>query len=91
MAKMASLHEEVTRPTTIMISEDQWIDSYAPITHSPLDEVQGWIPVFNVWTVVDTDDKLYIVNGFHSVNKIGYHITEQRWKHGQDIEVKVGE
>jgi hypothetical protein len=91
MAKMASLHEETTRPATITITEDQWYAGYAPMTHTPLDTVDDYVPVRNVWTLVDTDDKLYIVNGYHVVNKIGYHITEERWKHGQEIEVRIND
>jgi len=91
MAKMASLHEETTRPATISITEDQWINGYNPITHSPVDKVDNFVPERNVWTLVEADDKLYILNGFRVVNKIGSHITEERWKYGQEIEVKVGE
>jgi hypothetical protein len=92
MAKMASLHEETTRPPmAITMSEDHWINAYNPITNSPVDKVDSFVPERNVWTLVEADDKLYILNGFRVVNKIGYHITEQRWKYGQEIEVKVGE
>jgi len=92
MAKMASLHEETTRPPmAITMSEDHWINAYNPITHSPVDKVDSFVPERNVWTLVEADDKLYILNGFRVVNKIGYHITEERWKYGQEIEVKVGE
>jgi hypothetical protein len=91
MAKMASLYEETTRPTTVTITEDQWIHAYSPITHSPVDKVDSFVPERNVWTLVETDDKLYILNGFRIVNKIGYHITEERWKHGQEIEVRIND
>ena len=91
MAKMASLHEETTHPTAISIDEDHWINAYIPITHSPVDKVDSWIPERHVWTLVETDDKLYILNGFRVVNKIGYHITEERWKFGQEIEVRIND
>lgn len=91
MAKMASMHEEVTRPTTVSIDEDLWINAYLPITDSPVDKVDSFVPERNVWTLVEMDDKLYILNGFRVVNKIGYHITEKRWGHGQEIEVRIND
>jgi hypothetical protein len=91
MAKMASLHEETTHPTAVSIDEDHWINAYIPITHSPVDKVDSWIPERHVWTLVETDGKLYILNGFRVVNKIGYHITEERWKFGQEIEVRIND
>ena len=87
MAKMASLHAEMNQ--VITISEDHWINAYIPITHSPIDLVNDMIPARHVWTLVETDGKLYILNGYHVVNKIGYHITEETWKPGQEIEVKI--
>lgn len=33
-----------------------------------------------VWTLLDTDEGQAICAGFHFVNRIGYVITEQRWK-----------
>ena len=91
MAKMASLHEETTRPTVITMTEDQWINAYVPITDSPIDKMDHFIPERNAWTLVETDGKLYIINGFHSVNRIGYHLTEERWKYGQEIEVRIND
>ncbi len=90
MAKMASLYEETTRQTqAIQITEDQWYARYAPMTDSPLDDVDDYVPVRNVWTLVETDGSLYVLNGFHVVNKIGYHITEERWARGEEIEVRI--
>ena len=92
MAKMASLYEETTRPAmAITLSEDRWIDAYVPITHSPLDEVNEMIPERMVWTLVEADGKLYMLNGYRVVNKIGYHITEEQWSPGQEIEVSIND
>lgn len=30
-----------------------------------------------VWTIVETDGKLYYESGYHSVNRLGYLITEE--------------
>lgn len=89
MAKMASLHAEKNQVT--QITEDQWDARYIPITHTPVDKVDNFVPDRHVWTLVDVDGDLYIVNGYATVNKIGYHITENKWALGEYIEVKVGE
>ena len=34
-----------------------------------------------IWTIVDGDttDNLYIVSGYHLVNRVGYVVTEKEW------------
>ncbi|WP_026820029.1 hypothetical protein [Arthrobacter castelli] len=32
-----------------------------------------------VWTMVEADDNLYIISGWHYVNNIGYMVTEEPW------------
>ena len=45
----------------------------------------------NVWTIIDgdEDDNLYVVSGFHLVNRIGYLISREQYSEGQFIEVKI--
>lgn len=40
-----------------------------------------------IWTVVesDTGDALYLLNGYHLVNRIGYLVTSEHWT--EDTEV----
>jgi len=33
-----------------------------------------------VWTLVDGDEGMYICNGYHLVNRVGYFITEQPYE-----------
>lgn len=42
-----------------------------------------------IWTVVegDSDDNLYLVNGYHNTNRMGYMITEEKWKEGDNYEI----
>lgn len=41
-----------------------------------------------IWTVIDGEgSKLYIINGFHCVNRLGYIITEKDWT--EDITVEA--
>lgn len=32
-----------------------------------------------VWTVIDVNGVLYIIAGWHYVNRLGYVITEEQW------------
>jgi hypothetical protein len=41
-----------------------------------------------VWTELDVDGRLVIVNGWHYVNRIGYYITEVPYD-GPEITVRV--
>lgn len=36
-----------------------------------------------IWTVMDCDGKLYIVPGWHWVNRMNYFITKNPWSEGQ--------
>ena len=37
----------------------------------------------HVWTLLDCDGKLYLVNGYHIVNRLNYVITSQPWGEGE--------
>lgn len=39
----------------------------------------------HVWTLVNTDDGLRIITGFHHVNRVGYFVTEEPWKETAEI------
>lgn len=42
-----------------------------------------------IWTLIDGyDNRLYIVPGYWTINRLGYFITEKSWKN-RDIEIKV--
>lgn len=36
-----------------------------------------------IWTLVDCEGKMYIIPGWHYVNRMNYIITEIPWKEGQ--------
>lgn len=43
-----------------------------------------------VWTLIEGDDnELYIVSGYHHVNRLAYFITEAAWT--SDMEIPVGD
>ena len=40
-----------------------------------------------VWTLIDADGHLYIVSGFHYVNRLDVYITEIAYNPNEDIEI----
>lgn len=42
-----------------------------------------------VWTILDSDGKLTLTNGFHIVNRYGYMVTEIPFTGTEPIEVKA--
>lgn len=46
----------------------------------------------HIWTLLDSDDSdnLFIVNGCHFVNRLGYFRTEKPWPENMTIEVVDG-
>ena len=44
----------------------------------------------NVWTILEgDDDTMFIVNGVHFVNRIGYLITREEWEGETEVEIEV--
>lgn len=82
----------ITRLKGNNMNYEQWYDTYKPkINHldtheQPTFETYGIelgyvlgvadIEPDRVWTLVEGDDGLYIVNGYHLVNRLNYFITE---------------
>lgn len=73
---------------TVVLTDDQWDDLYVPMENpfqqgTRLFETYGdelefimSVPAEHVWTQLDGDDGgIYIVNGRHLVNRIGYYFT----------------
>lgn len=43
----------------------------------------------NVWTIIEgDDDSIFIVNGVHFVNRIGYLITREEWEGETEVEIE---
>jgi hypothetical protein len=36
-------------------------------------------PNERIWTIIDEDDKMFFIAGFHFVNRLGYLITNEEW------------
>lgn len=43
----------------------------------------------HIWTEVDTDGGVCIINGYALVNRIQYYITELPWVDGEDIIIPI--
>jgi hypothetical protein len=44
----------------------------------------------NVWTIIEgDDDSMFIVNGVHFVNRIGYLITREEWTEETEVEIDL--
>jgi hypothetical protein len=65
---------------TILLTEDQFNDQYAPSTILSYNEIVN-ISADRIWTVVDGEDDngLYASPGAHT--GIGYITTEKPWEH----------
>ena len=79
-------------PKAEFLTEAEYDDKYGPIMGP--DDSGIWEyedaktkPTEHVWTVVEVDGDLYVIPGWHVVNRIGYNVTEQPWEH-ENIEVK---
>ncbi len=45
----------------------------------------------HVWTEMDGDNGVYLVNGYHLVNRINYYLTEIPWQEDDDICITICE
>lgn len=86
----------------VTLTSDEWDDQYAPMnnpfekdidlfeTYGDALEFINRMPAEHVWTQVDGDDGgVYIVNGRHFVNRIGYYFTARPHDPNSLVEVCV--
>ena len=79
---------------TIQITEEEWEERYKPLEQlldvygEDWERVKSFQP-YNVWTLYEGDWGLYIFNGIHFVNRLGYYICEEKWTEGELIEVYI--
>lgn len=85
----------------INITEPEWFEKYRPVASEPSEFRYVWYadgdeeeyvkdrPANKIWTLMDSDDSddLYIVNGFHMVNRVGHYITEEPFEDNVIIQV----
>jgi len=84
------------------MTETQWSAKYRPIKNHLVkddttsfetygEELQFVILTddYKVWTELDGDEGVYIVQGYHLANRIQYYITEIPWDDSDDIFVTI--
>lgn len=79
------------RPVRNTIRTDAPFDGLMFETFGPeLDAVAAAHPAC-VWTLVssDDDDGLYLLTGFHFVNRMGYLVTERPWAGEGQLEIRL--
>ena len=80
------------QPLNNLLVEDAPFGEKMFETYGPeLDYVRDNIGKNTVWTIVDAEEKLYLIAGFHIVNRLGYLITEIPWKDeaGENLEIEI--
>lgn len=77
--------DEIFRPVQNHLNDNAPFDGTMFETFGPeLDHVLSFANDLKrsqrVWTIIDGDDgELYLVTGYHLVNRLGYIITEVEW------------
>lgn len=75
---------ETFRPTTNPLVPTAPCDGLLFETFGPELQIVRTTDLARVWTLIEADDDtLYILSGLHTVNRLGYFITEAPW-HGVD-------
>lgn len=82
------------------IKYDEWVKKYKPIPHPDSQNGYLFYETFgddyemvknanpnNVWTLVQADEDLIIINHFAWVNRVNYLITEVPYDPNEQIEV----
>lgn len=84
---------------------ESWFESYKPIDNEIIEDAPFEGKMFetyddevafvskqepaHIWTLVEADDEMYIIAGWHFVDRMGYFITEKPFANPL-IEVVVG-
>jgi len=94
--------EKATRTKVSILTDDLWYKHYKPLNldqdylwhtdkefKNQLAKPEG---IYNIWTVITTHaedeyEGTAIINGVHSLNRLGYIITENSWMEGDEIVV----
>jgi hypothetical protein len=84
----------VPTPELLSLTEAEYDESYHPFGNPEDSENDIWnhkatldYPRNCVWSVIEVDDDLFAIPGYHVVNVIGYNVTKIGWEH-ENIEVR---
>ncbi len=90
-------------PSCELVTYSDWENTYKPINNHITEEGNSFETYgdevnfvcsqdnYNVWTEMDGDNGVYLVNGYHMVNRINYYVTEVPWQEGDDICITICE
>ena len=82
---------------------EQWVNKYKPITNKFTNDGTSFEtygdevlfvceqPNSTVWTELDGDNGVYLVQGYHLANRISYYVTEIPWDDSDDICITICE
>jgi hypothetical protein len=85
----------------IEMTETQWANKYKPKPNCFTNDGNSYEtygqeleyvclqPHSTIWTEMDGDEGVYIVQGYHLVNRIQYYITEIPWTDDDDICITI--
>ena len=86
----------------IRLPYDEWFDKYQPILNEIAGDEQYQFETYgdelhyvlqqddkHIWTEMDGDNGVYIVSGYHLVNRIQYYITEVPYDPEYSYEIPV--
>ena len=81
-----------TFPHTLILTEDEYDERFKPLPGPDGSDIWEHAetlkhPAQCVWSIVEIDDELFSIPGYHVVNVIGYNVTEGQWPH-DNIEVR---
>lgn len=78
-----------------VMEQDEWVDIFKPHMDNEdlkrywneVDVIQEAIDNNTIWTQLDADGEVIIVNGYHHVNRMDYFITEVSYDPDVNYEV----
>ena len=87
---------------TNILTYEQWEATYQPMPNSIVEDDNFGYETYgeeleyvklqndhNIWTELDGDDGVSILNGFYVVNRIKYYITKTAWRDCDNLEVHI--
>lgn len=89
----------------ITLTYQEWLESYKPDS-TEYDKYCGEAYLYEsisqmdyirdthnqcIWSLIDADGELIIVNGAHIVNRLGYYVTSEKWALGTDYQIILEE
>ena len=59
-------------------------ETYGEEINYIIDLINNQHKIKNVWTIIECEDTMYVMAGYHLVNRFGYLITPEEWKEADE-------